>query len=156
MGPVSGSYFLPVVSCYHVPSAHGDSVMTKPMKEIIGGPIVIGGRELTLSKAVRAGDFVFLTGQVPMQDGSPMTSGSIEEQTRACLEDISSTLAEASCELTDVVKSMVWLKSRADFPGFNAVYGEYFPEGPPARSALVSDFLVDVRVEIECIAYKVR
>ena len=130
--------------------------MAKPMKEIIGGPIVIGGRELTLSKAVRAGDFVFLTGQVPMQDGSPMTSGSIEEQTRACLEDISSTLAESSCELTDVVKSMVWLKSRADFPGFNAVYGEYFPDGPPARSALVSDFLVDVRVEIECIAYKVR
>ena len=72
-----GGYSLPVVSCYHVPSTHGDSVMTNPMKEIIGGPIVIGGRELTLSKAVRAGDFVFLTGQVPMQDGSPMTSGSI-------------------------------------------------------------------------------
>ena len=65
-------------------------------------------------------------------------------------------LAEARCELGDVVKSMVWLKSRDDFPGFNAVYGEYFPEGPPARSALISDFLVDVRVEIECIAYKPR
>ncbi|GIT24123.1 MAG: RidA family protein [Gammaproteobacteria bacterium] len=130
--------------------------MTKPSKEIVGAPIVIGGRELTLSKAVRAGDFVFLTGQVPMRNGHPMTSGSIEEQTRACLEDISATLAEARCELGDVVKSMVWLKSRDDFPGFNAVYGEYFPEGPPARSALISDFLVDVRVEIECIAYKPR
>ena len=130
--------------------------MTKPSKEIVGAPIVIGGRELTLSKAVRAGDFVFLTGQVPMRNGDPMTSGSIEEQTRACLEDISATLAEARCELGDVVKSMVWLKSRDDFPGFNAVYGEYFPEGPPARSALISDFLVDVRVEIECIAYKPR
>ena len=130
--------------------------MTKPSKEIVGAPIVIGGRELTLSKAVRAGDVVFLTGQVPMRHGPPMTSGSIEEQTRACLEDISATLAEARCELGDVVKSMVWLKSRDDFPGFNAVYGEYFPEGPPARSALISDFLVDVRVEIECIAYKPR
>ena len=45
-------------------------------------------------------------------------------------------------------------KERADFPGFNAVYAEYFPEAPPARSALVSDFLVDVRIEIEVIAYK--
>jgi len=123
-------------------------------KEIIGGDLVIGGRKLTLSKAVRAGDFVFLTGQVPMRDGQVMTGGSIEDQTRACLGEIKVTLAEAGCSLSDVVKSMIWIKSREDFPGFNEVYGEYFPEGPPARSALVSEFLVDIRVEIECIAYK--
>ena len=123
-------------------------------KEIIGGDLVIGGRKLTLSKAVRAGDFVFLTGQVPMRDGQVMTDGSIEDQTRACLDEIKVTLAEAGCSLSDVVKSMIWIKSRQDFPGFNEVYGEYFPEGPPARSALVSEFLVDIRVEIECIAYK--
>ena len=123
-------------------------------KEIIGGDLVIGGRKLTLSKAVRAGDFVFLTGQVPMRDGQVMTDGSIENQTRACLDEIKATLAEAGCSLSDVVKSMIWIKSREDFPGFNEVYGEYFPEGPPARSALVSEFLVDIRVEIECIAYK--
>lgn len=125
-------------------------------KEIIGGDLVINGRKLTLSKAVRAGDFVFLTGQVPMRDGVPMTDGSIEDQTRACLDAIKDTLAEAGCNLGDVVKAMVWLRSRDDFPGFNEVYGEYFPEGPPARSALVSEFLVDIRVEIECIAYKLR
>ena len=123
-------------------------------KEIIGSDLVIGGRKLTLSKAVRAGDFVFLTGQVPMRDGQVMTDGSIEDQTRACLDEIKATLAEAGCSLSDVVKSMIWIKSREDFPGFNEVYGEYFPEGPPARSALVSEFLVDIRVEIECIAYK--
>ncbi len=123
-------------------------------KEIIGGDLVIGGRKLTLSKAVRAGDFVFLTGQVPMRDGQVMTDGSIEDQTRACLDEIKVTLAEAGCSLSDVVKSMIWIKSREDFPGFNEVYGEYFPEGPPARSALVSEFLVDISVEIECIAYK--
>ncbi len=82
-----------------------------------------------------------------------MTSGSIEEQTRACLTSIRETLAEAGCGLEHIVKSMVWLKSREDFPGFDLVYAEYFPEGPPARSALVSDFLVDIRVEIECVAY---
>ena len=128
--------------------------MSQATKEIIGGPIVIDGRKLSLSKAVRAGDLIFLTGQVPMKDGAPMTEGSIEEQTRVCIELIRETLREADCDLTDIVKSMVWLKSREDFPGFNAVYGEYFPEGPPARSALVSEFLIDIKVEIECIAFK--
>jgi enamine deaminase RidA (YjgF/YER057c/UK114 family) len=83
-----------------------------------------------------------------------MTSGSVEDQTRAVLEDIQLTLAEAGCSLGDVVKAMVWLRDRADFPGFNAVYGEYFPHEPPARSAVVSELLVDVRVEVEVVAYK--
>jgi len=123
-------------------------------KEIIGDPVVINGRRLSLSRAVRAGDFVFLTGQVPMQNGAVMTHGSIEDQTRAVLNDITATLALAGCDRTDVVKSMVWLTSRDDFPGFNAVYADYFPEHPPARSAIVNDLLVDVKVEIEVIAYK--
>ena len=89
-----------------------------------------------------------------MREGVPMTDGSIEEQTRACIESLQEILAEAGCELDDVVKSMVWLKSREDFPGFNSVYAEYFPSEPPTRSALVSDFLIDILVEIECIAYR--
>ena len=127
--------------------------MPDTKKTIIGKPLIINGRQLSLSRAVRAGDFVFLTGQVPMQDGQVMTNGNIEEQTRACLDSIHETLIEAGCSLQDIVKSMVWLKSRDDFPGFDSVYAEYFSEGPPARSALVSDFLVDIRVEIECVAY---
>lgn len=123
-------------------------------KKVIGAPLVIGGRKLSLSRAIAAGDFVFLTGQIPFKDGQVMTSGGIEEQTRAVLEDIKKTLAEAGCELSDVVKAMVWLRERADFPGFNAVYAEYFPEDPPARSAVLNELLVDVRVEIEVIAYK--
>ncbi|MCH6566082.1 MAG: RidA family protein [Proteobacteria bacterium] len=123
-------------------------------KQVIWGPLVIDGRELSLSRAIRAGDFVFVTGQVPMHDGSPMTDGSIEDQTRACLDGLKEILDQAGCELSDVVKSMVWLKNREDFPGFNSVYAEYFPQQPPARSALVSDFLIDILVEIECIAYK--
>ena len=123
-------------------------------KQIIGDPLAINGRRLSLSRVVRAGDFVFLTGQVPMQNGAVMTHGSIEDQTRAVLDDITATLAMAGCDRNDVVKSMVWLTSREDFPGFNAVYAEYFPEQPPARSAIVNDLLVDVKVEIEVIAYK--
>lgn len=125
-------------------------------KEVIGGPLVIGGRTLSLSRAIRAGDFVYLTGQIPMMDGAPMITGSIEDQTRVALDDITATLREAGCELADVVKAMIWLRDRADFPGFNQVYGEYFPEEPPARSAVVSDLLVDVRVEMEVVAYRPR
>ena len=128
--------------------------MSKTGKEIIGRPLMINGRKLSLSRAVRAGDFIFLTGQIPMKDGVPMTEGSIEEQTRACIELISETLKDAGCTLNEVVKSMVWLKNRDDFPGFYSVYGEYCSEGPPARSALVCDFLIDIKVEIECTAYK--
>ena len=124
------------------------------MKQVIGGPLVVGGRQLSLSRAIRAGDFVYLTGQIPMRDGAPMTTGTIEEQTRVVLKDIRKTLAEAGCALSDVVKAMVWLTDRADFPGFNAVYSEFFPHEPPARSAVVTDLLVDVRVEVEVVAYK--
>lgn len=123
-------------------------------KQIIGDPLVINGRRLSLSRAVRAGDFIFLTGQVPMKDNAVMTDGSIEDQTRAVLDDIQATLALADCNLEDVVKSMVWLTSRDDFPGFNAVYADYFPDNPPARSAIIADLLVDVKIEIEVIAYR--
>ena len=123
-------------------------------KEVIGGPLEINGRVLSLSRAIRAGDFVFLTGQIPMRDGVPMTDGSIQDQTRAILEDITATLATADCTREDVVKAMVWLRERTDFPGFNEIYGEYFPVEPPTRSAVVSDLLVDVRVEVEVVAYR--
>ena len=128
--------------------------MTSGKKQVIGGPLEIGGRVLSLSRAIRAGDFVFLTGQIPMQEGVPMTFGTVEDQTRAILDDITATLAEAGCSRDDVVKAMVWLRDRDDFPGFNAVYGEYFPHDPPTRSAVVSDLLVDVRVEVEVVAYR--
>ena len=123
-------------------------------KQVIGGPLEIGGRVLSLSRAIRAGDFVFLTGQIPMRDGVPMTDGSVQDQTRAVLDDITATLAEAGCTRDDVVKAMVWLRERSDFPGFNEVYDEYFPVKPPTRSAIVSDLLVDARVEVEVMAYR--
>ena len=123
-------------------------------KKTIGDPLIINGRKLSLSRAVRAGDFVYLTGQVPMKNGVVITEGTIEEQTRIVLDEIKNTLIEAGCGLQDVVKAMVWLKNKEDFPGFNSIYGEYFDNEPPARSAIVSDFLVDVLVEVEVIAYK--
>tara|TARA_B100001250_G_scaffold383346_1_gene377221 strand:+ start:71 stop:460 length:390 start_codon:yes stop_codon:yes gene_type:complete len=124
------------------------------LKQIIGGPLIINGRTLSLSKAIRAGDFIFLTGQVPIKNGEIVVEGSIEEQTVIVIEEIKNTLKLAGAELEDVVKAMVWLREKDDFPGFNAVYGQYFPKDPPVRSAVLNTLLVDVRVEIEVIAYK--
>ena len=123
-------------------------------KQIIGEPLIINGRTLSLSKAIRAGDFIFLTGQVPIKNGEIVVEGSIEEQTVIVIEEIKNTLKLAGAELEDVVKAMVWLREKDDFPGFNAVYGQYFPKDPPVRSAVLNTLLVDVRVEIEVIAYK--
>jgi len=123
-------------------------------KQVIGGDYISRGRKLSVSKAVRAGDFVFLTGVVPRVGDQPMTTGSIEEQTRVVCETIKATLLEAECTLDDVVKAMVWLREREDFPGFNSVFGEYFPIDPPARSAVLNQLLVDVRVEVEVVAFR--
>ena len=123
-------------------------------KITLGEPLIINGRKLSLSRAVRAGDYIFCTGQVPMKDGKVMTSGSIEEQTTAVIKDIEKTLSLANCTLNDIVKSMVWLSNKNDFPGFNEVYSQYFKTDPPARSAVVNELLVNVKVEIEVIAYK--
>ena len=90
-------------------------------KEVVGAPLVINGRKLSLSRAIRAGDTVYLTGQIPMRDGAVMTDGSIEDQTRAVLDTITETLQLAGCDRDDVVKAVVWLRDRADFPGCHAV-----------------------------------
>ena len=127
--------------------------MMKSKKKVIGDPIIINGRRLSLSKAIKAGHFIFLTGQVPFKNGAPMVTGSIEEQTEIVLEHIRETLKEAGCDLSHVVKAMVWLRERSDFAGFNEVYGRYFSHEPPARSAVISELLVDVRVEVEVVAY---
>ena len=135
----------------HASINKGTFTMAKT-KEIIGGALVIGGRTLSLSRAVRAGDMVYLTGQIPLKDGAPMTDGTIEDQTRVTLDLITETLTEAGCTRDDVVKAMVWLRDVEDFPGFNSVYAEYFPNDPPARSAVLTQLLVDVRIEIEVVA----
>ena len=122
-------------------------------KKVIGDPIVINGRRLSLSKGIKAGDFIFLTGQIPFKDGMPMTTGSIEEQTEVVIEEIQKTLKAAGYNLSYIVKSMAWLRDRSDFAGFNEIYGKYFPNEPPARSAVISELLVDVKVEIEVVAY---
>ena len=86
--------------------------MTK--KIVLGDPIIINGRKLSLSRAVKAGDYIFCTGQVPMKEGLVMTSGSIEDQTRIVIEEIKKTLELGNCSLDDVVKSDKAFKSSSE------------------------------------------
>lgn len=123
-------------------------------KEIIGGEIRVGGGTMPLSKAVRTGDYVHLSGQIAFRPDGSVLSGDIETETRAVLDIISATLEEAGCTLADVIKTTVWLSDARDFSRFNAVYAEYFPTEPPARSTIRAELLLDVKVEIEAIAYR--
>lgn len=123
-------------------------------KQVIGGAMMVGGNRIPLSKAVRAGDFVFLSGQVPLREDGSVETGPIEAQTRVVMENVRTLLGEAGCTLSDVVKATVWLADREDFAAFNRVYAEYFPVDPPTRSTVESRLMIDIRVEIEVAAWR--
>lgn len=119
------------------------------------GKQVYGGAPgLPLSAAVRAGDFVFVSGQMPLDDKGEVVQGNIETQTRVTLERLGKALALAGAALGDVVKVTVWIADPRDFAGFNKVYREFFADEPPARSTVRSELVIDTRLEIEAIAYK--
>lgn len=104
------------------------------------------------SAAVRSGNLLFVSGQVGVRDGKAV--GGIEEQTRVTLDNMRDVLAQAGATLADVVKVTVFLTDMALWPKMNAVYAEYFPNDPPARSALGMNGLAlpELLVEIECVA----
>ncbi|MBI5033972.1 MAG: RidA family protein [Chloroflexi bacterium] len=106
------------------------------------------------SQAIRAGDYVFCAGQTPIDPATGnLVEGGIEEQTRRALQNLSLVLQAAGTALNRVVKTTVFLLDMNDFAKMNAVYAEFFPENPPARSTVqVARLPKDARVEIEVIA----
>ncbi len=123
--------------------------------EFLGGPRAgAGGQPLPFSPAVRAGPFVFVSGQVAMGDNGEIVPGGIEAQTRRTLKNVEQALSLAGCTLQDVVKATVWLDDTRDFWSFNRVYAEFFTTAKPARSTTQAKLMVDAKVEIEVIAYK--
>ncbi len=115
---------------------------------------VFGSSHIPLSPAVRAGDFVYISGQVPADKSAAVVPGGIEEQTKQTLENVKAALALAGCALDDVVKTLVILTDAGDFAAFNKVYAAYFPKSPPARTTLAAKLMIDVKIEIEAVAYK--
>jgi reactive intermediate/imine deaminase len=124
-------------------------------KLAIGGQFTgSGGAKLPFSRAVRAGDLVFVSGQMATDSGGSIIDGGIEAQTRQVFANIEAVLAEAGCTLADIVKCTCWIDDARDFARFNATYAEFFPTDPPARSTTVCQLVLAGKLEVEAIAYK--
>ena len=113
-----------------------------------------GAAHVPLSPAVRAGDFIFVSGQVPVGADGAVVAGGIEAQTRKVMENVGAALKLAGADLSDVVKTFVVLRDAKDFAAFNRAYAEFFASNPPARTTLEARLMIDILVEIEATAYK--
>ncbi|MEP3389126.1 MAG: RidA family protein [Reichenbachiella sp.] len=123
------------------------------MKQIINSskaPAPIG----PYSQAVKAGSTLYISGQIPIDQASGnLVSGSIEEETKQVMKNLSYILEEAGLTFNDVLKCSIFVSDMGTFTQVNSVYGEYFGDNPPARETVeVSGLPKGVNVEISCIA----
>jgi 2-iminobutanoate/2-iminopropanoate deaminase len=123
------------------------------MKKIIStseAPAAIG----PYSQAIRSGNFLFCSGQIPLDPGAgQIVSGDIATQTRRVLDNIAAVLKSEGLTFENIVKTTIFLTDLGDFQTVNEVYGSYFKEQPPARSTVqVSALPKGAKVEIEAIA----
>ena len=131
------------------------AVAKKSLKVQIGAPRSgAGGQALPFSPAIRAGDFVYVSGQVAHDENGELVDGGIIKQTRQTIENLRRILEKAGCTLDDVIKCNVWLADARDFWSFNKIYASYFPGVPPARSTVQSPLMIDAKIEIDCVAYR--
>jgi len=122
--------------------------------ERLGGEGIGASGNIPYSRAVRAGDFVYLSGQVGFDENGDVVNGGIAAETRQTMKLIEETLKLADCTLDDVIKTTIWLDDARDFGLFNKTYATFFPNGKPARSTVESRLMIDAKIEIEVIAYK--
>jgi len=110
------------------------------------------------SQAIQSGDLLFTAGQIGLEPSSgELVTGGIEAQTRQALTNVKNILEAAGSNLNEVIKTTVFLQNMADFAAMNAVYAEFFPANPPARSTIaVAALPKGAMVEIEAIATLTR
>ena len=122
------------------------------MKTVIssaGAPKAVG----PYSQAVRAGDLLFVAGQIPLDPSGDMVEGDVAVQAHRVLDNLGAILATAGLSFADVVRTTVYLSDMNDMPAMNQVYGTYFSEPYPARATVqVARLPRDVRIEIDAIA----
>jgi len=106
------------------------------------------------SQAVRVGELLFTSGQIPLIPGSmELVTGDIQAQTKQCMENIKAILEEAGTSMDNCIKLSIFIKDMGQFGQINEVYGTYFQENPPARACVeVARLPKDVDIEIEAIA----
>ncbi|MFW5994040.1 MAG: RidA family protein [Halanaerobiaceae bacterium] len=114
-----------------------------------GAPAAIGA----YSQAVKAGDLVYISGQIPLTPDGNLLTGDVSEQTRQSLENLKAILEESGSSLEDTVKVNIYASDMDDFGEINDVYSEYFKTEPPARAFVeVARLPKDVDVEISAVA----
>ncbi|MFC4075546.1 RidA family protein [Salinithrix halophila] len=105
------------------------------------------------SQAIRTGNIIYTSGQIPLTPAGELVEGGIDAQTHRVMENIKAVLEEGGADLSRVVKTTIYLADMGDFQRVNDIYGSYFSEHRPARSCVeVSRLPKNVRVEIEAIA----
>lgn len=117
-------------------------------------PIGKKNPNLPFHPGMRAGDFIFVSGQVAKDADGKMTVGNIEEETRATIEALRRVLAAEGADLEDVVKVTVYLEDARNFGRYNGVFKEYFPEGRISRTTVEARAVIECKIEMDCIAYK--
>jgi len=104
--------------------------------------------------AVRAGDFIFVSGQVSKDAEGNMLTGSIETETAGTIEAIQRLIAEEGATLEDVVRVTTYLEDPRDFGRYNAVFKKYFEGAVLARTTVEARAVITTRIEMEAIVYK--
>ena len=117
-------------------------------------PIGKKNPNLPFHPAVRAGDFIFVSGQVAKDADGNMIDGTIEEETRATIQAIERILAEDGASLDDVVRACTYLQDTRDFGRYNKVFGEFFKNAALARTTVEARAVINTKIEIDVIAYK--
>ena len=123
------------------------------IKRYGAGETGAGGQPLPFARATEANGWLYVSGQVPMENGE-IVAGGIVSQSHKAIQNMIAILDEAGYSLQDVVRVGVWLDDPRDFWSFNGVYAGYFTDNPPARACVQSSMMVDCKVEIDCVAYR--
>jgi 2-iminobutanoate/2-iminopropanoate deaminase len=109
------------------------------------------------SSAVRAGDFIYVSGLGPVDEDDRLSPGDIQHQTRLVLTNLRKILEDCGATLEDVVKCSVFLLDVSEFPKMNEVYADFFAAIKPARTTIEAKFYQSaMRIEIDCVAHKPR
>ena len=105
------------------------------------------------SQAVKVGNFVFTSGQIPLNTAGQLVEGDIKAQTHQVFQNLQAVLAESGASFAQVVKATVFLRDMNEFAAVNEIYASYFGEHKPARSTVeVARLPKDVSIEIELVA----
>ncbi len=126
--------------------------MEKQIINTTNAPAAIG----PYSQAVEAGQFLFISGQIPLHPVTgEVVAGDIVQQTHQVMKNLTAIAEAGGSALSRIAKTTVYLTDLADFAAFNKVYQEYFPQNPPARATVqVAGLPKGVKIEIEAVAVK--